>query len=92
MGFLAERLKVHLREQGISDYIVSAVFADGVDDVVDLALRAEKLAAFLATEDGGNLLAAYRRANGIVEKAGIEAGSVNADLLQNDEEKTSPKR
>ena len=91
MGFLAERLKVHLREQGISHDIVSAVFADGGDDVVDLALRAEKLAAFLATEDGGNLLAAYRRANGIVEKAGMEAGSVNADLLQNDEEKNLAK-
>ncbi len=91
MGFLAERLKVHLREQGISHDIVSAVFADGGDDVVDLALRAEKLAAFLATEDGGNLLAAYRRANGIIEKADAEAGSVNADLLQNDEEKNLAK-
>ena len=50
--------------------LISAVFAAGEeDDLVRLLARVDALNAFLATEDGRNLLTAYRRASNIV---GIE--------------------
>jgi glycyl-tRNA synthetase beta chain len=71
LEFFADRLKVHLREQGVRHDLVAAVFAlGGEDDLVRLLARVEALAAFLATEDGANLVTAYRRAANIV---GIEA-------------------
>jgi glycyl-tRNA synthetase beta chain len=69
-AFLADRLKVHLRERGVRHDVVAAAFAVGVeDDLVRLIARAEALQAFLDSEDGRNLLTAYRRASSIV---GIE--------------------
>ncbi|MDC0148717.1 glycine--tRNA ligase subunit beta, partial [Alphaproteobacteria bacterium] len=81
MSFIGERLKVYLRDRGIGHDVVNAVFADGGDDVVALIARAEKLAAFLATDDGNNLLAAYRRAQGICAKADKGNGHIQQDLL-----------
>jgi glycyl-tRNA synthetase beta chain len=81
MGFVGDRLKVFLRDRGINHDVVSAIFADGNDDVVALIGRAEKLADFLATDDGRNLLAAYRRADGICAKAEGLDGTVNVALL-----------
>ena len=50
--------------------VVAAVFAiGGEDDLVRLIARAEALQAFLDSEDGRNLVVAYRRASSIV---GIE--------------------
>ncbi|WGF89462.1 glycine--tRNA ligase subunit beta [Marinivivus vitaminiproducens] len=66
-SFMADRLKVHLRERGIRHDLVSAAFAVGQDDdFVRLIARIEALQAFLATDDGANLLTAYRRAGNIV--------------------------
>jgi glycyl-tRNA synthetase beta chain len=70
LAFFADRLKVHLRERGVRHDLVSAVFAvGGEDDLVRLLARVDALQAFLDTEDGRNLLTAYRRASSIV---GIE--------------------
>jgi len=67
LDFFADRLKVHLREQGVRHDLVSAVFAlGGEDDLVRLLARVEALKDFLASEDGANLLTAYRRAANIV--------------------------
>ena len=67
LDFFADRLKVHLREQGVRHDLVSAVFAlGGEDDLVRLLARVEALAAFIASEDGANLVTAYRRASNIV--------------------------
>jgi glycyl-tRNA synthetase beta chain len=88
LGFVAERLKVHLRGQGISHDVVNAVFALGSDDVVELAAKAAQLKAFLGSEDGGNLKAAYTRANGICAKAKHENAQIDASLLSAPEEKT----
>jgi glycyl-tRNA synthetase beta chain len=67
LDFFADRLKVHLREAGVRHDLVSAVFALGnEDDLVRLMARVEALAAFLASDDGANLLIAYRRAANIV--------------------------
>ena len=65
-GFLAERLKVMLREQGARHDLVDAVFALGDDDLVRVMRRVEALGRFLETEDGANLLAGQKRAGNIL--------------------------
>ncbi|MEQ8195362.1 MAG: glycine--tRNA ligase subunit beta [Rhodospirillales bacterium] len=67
LAFFADRLKVHLREQGVRHDLISAVFAlGGEDDLVRLLARVEALQGFLATDDGANLLTANKRAGNIV--------------------------
>jgi glycyl-tRNA synthetase beta chain len=65
-AFLAERLKVLLREQGARHDLVDAVFALGDDDIVRILRRVEALGRFLATQDGANLLAGHKRAVNIL--------------------------
>jgi glycyl-tRNA synthetase beta chain len=67
MSFIADRLKVHLRDEGISHDHIEAIFVlSGEDDLVRLLERVRALAAFVESEDGSNLLIAYRRAANIV--------------------------
>ena len=67
LDFFADRLKVHLRDQGIRHDFVNAVFSAGnEDDLLRLLARVDALAEFLRSDDGANLLAAYRRAVNIV--------------------------
>jgi glycyl-tRNA synthetase beta chain len=67
VAFFADRLKVHLREQGVRHDLVTAVFSvSGEDDLVRLVSRVAALAPFLRSDDGANLLTAYRRAANIV--------------------------
>jgi glycyl-tRNA synthetase beta chain len=70
MEFFADRLKAHMREKGVRHDLVSAVFAQGRqggdDDLVRLMARIEAVKAFLDSDDGANLLIAYRRAANIV--------------------------
>ncbi len=66
LAFLADRLKVQLREQGKRHDLVDAVFALGDDDLVRIVARVEALDAFLKTEAGVNLLAGYKRAANIL--------------------------
>ena len=77
LAFLADRLKVYLRDQGIRHDVIDACFQlGGQDDLVLLVARVRALQDFLATEDGANLLAGYRRASNILEeeekKDGVE--------------------
>ena len=68
LAFFADRLKVHLREKGVKHDHIDAVFAlGGEDDLVRLLARVEALADFLGSDDGGNLLTAYRRAANILK-------------------------
>lgn len=93
MEFFADRLKVHLKEKGVRHDLVNAVFALGdEDDLVRLLARVDALGDFLGSDDGANLLVAYRRAANIVrieeKKDGISyAGPADAAQLQQDEEK-----
>jgi len=95
LAFLADRLKVQLRDQGKRHDLVDAVFALGDDDLVRIVARVEALDAFLKTEDGANLLAGYKRAANILaaeEKKGKwsadeAAGQVDAKLLAEPAEK-----
>ncbi|MEQ1783087.1 MAG: glycine--tRNA ligase subunit beta [Hyphomonadaceae bacterium] len=66
LAFFADRLKVHLREQGARHDLIDAVFALGEDDLVLIVKRVEALGEFLASEDGKNLLAGYKRAANIL--------------------------
>ncbi|MEL6218814.1 MAG: glycine--tRNA ligase subunit beta, partial [Pseudomonadota bacterium] len=77
IGFLADRLKVVLRDEGIRHDVIDACFQlGGEDDLVLLVARVRALQAFLGTEDGANLLGGYNRASNILEaeekKDGVE--------------------
>ena len=79
--FMADRLKVQQREAGVRHDLIDAVFAlGGEDDLVRLLARVHALQAFVATEDGANLLAGYKRAANILKaegKTGWEADTQN---------------
>ena len=67
LGFLADRLKVHLRARGVRHDLIAAVFAPGgEDDLVRLLARVAALEGFLRSADGANLLSAHKRARNIV--------------------------
>ena len=77
LDFFADRLKAHLRDKGVRHDLVSAVFALGdEDDLVRLMARVEALATFVASDDGANLLVAYRRAANIVRIEEKKDGAV----------------
>jgi glycyl-tRNA synthetase beta chain len=80
-AFFADRLKVLLRDQGKRHDLVDAVFALGDDDLVRIVRRVEALDAFLATDDGANLLAGHRRASNIL-KAEAKKGEVPVGMVQ----------
>jgi glycyl-tRNA synthetase beta chain len=68
LDFFADRLKVALREKGVRHDLIDAVFAlGGEDDLVRLLARVEALNSFIESDDGKNLLVAYRRAANIVK-------------------------
>jgi len=95
--FVADRLKVQLREQGARHDLVDAVFSlPGQDDVVAIVQRVEALGKFLDSDDGKNLLAGTKRAANIIriEEKRDNASytdAPDASLLQQDEEKALAK-
>ncbi|WP_417232855.1 glycine--tRNA ligase subunit beta [Brevundimonas sp.] len=84
LAFFADRLKVLLRDQGKRHDLVDAVFALGDDDLVRIVRRVEALDAFLATDDGANLLAGNKRAANILraeaKKGPLPTGERQPDL------------
>ncbi|MGH6826077.1 glycine--tRNA ligase subunit beta [Methyloceanibacter sp.] len=66
LAFFADRLKVHLRDQGARHDLVDAVFALGGDDLLMIVRRVEALGSFLDTEDGEHLLTGTKRAINIL--------------------------
>ncbi|NIA70221.1 glycine--tRNA ligase subunit beta [Pelagibius litoralis] len=92
LTFLADRLKVVLRDQGVRHDLITAVLArGGEDDLVRLLARVEALKSFLDSDDGANLLVAYRRAANIVrieEKKDKRRydGQVKAEIADQPEE------
>ncbi len=81
VAFFADRLKVLLRDQGKRHDLVDAVFALGDDDLVRIVRRVEALDGFLATDDGANLLAGYKRASNIL-KAEEKKGAVPTGMVE----------
>ncbi|MCF8486498.1 MAG: glycine--tRNA ligase subunit beta [Rhodobacteraceae bacterium] len=91
--FLHERLKVFLKDQNTRHDVIDACLAmPGNCDLTLLVKRAQALQATLATEDGANLVAGFKRANNILtqaeEKDGVEY-SYGADpkFAETDEER-----
>ena len=75
LAFFHDRLKVHLRDEGIRHDVIDASLAmPGNDDLTLLVRRAEALAAFLKTDDGENLLQGFKRANNILTQAEARDG------------------
>jgi glycyl-tRNA synthetase beta chain len=78
LGFIVDRLKVLLRDEGAPHDLCEAAFALGDDDLVRTVARVRALEQFLATEDGANLLAGYKRAANILgaeaKKAPLPSG------------------
>ncbi|GAA0193436.1 glycyl-tRNA synthetase beta chain [Brevundimonas nasdae] len=93
LAFFVDRLTVLLRDRGQRHDLVAAVFALGDDDLVRIVRRVEALAAFLATDDGANLLAGYKRASNILraeEKKGpVPTGMVRTGLPNQPEPETA---
>ncbi|WP_159601064.1 glycine--tRNA ligase subunit beta [Starkeya nomas] len=93
LAFFADRLKVHLREQGARHDLVDAVFAlPDQDDLLLVVKRVEALGRFLSTDDGRNLLAGAKRAANILrieeKKDGVSYdGGVDLVLLHEPEER-----
>ena len=81
LPFFADRLKVLLRDQGQRHDLVDAVFALGDDDLARIVRRVEALSAFLATDDGANLLAGYKRATNIL-RAEAKKGELPTGMVQ----------
>ena len=67
-AFFADRLKVYLRDKGARHDLIDAVYGAGdQDDLLMVVRRVDALGDFLATEDGKNLLAGFRRAANILK-------------------------
>ena len=75
--FLIERLKVQQKEAGVRHDMIDAVVAvETGGDNVRMAKRVKALQCFVETEDGTNLLVAYKRAANILKKEKWDAPGV----------------
>jgi glycyl-tRNA synthetase beta chain len=78
--FMADRLKVQLREQGARHDLVDSVFALKGDDLALIVKRVEALSKFLATDDGATLLVGVRRATNILRDEEKKEGRSHAGI------------
>ena len=68
LSFIADRLKVYLRDRDKRHDLIDAVFGlPGQDDFALMVKRVDALSHFLNTDDGENLLAGTKRANSILK-------------------------
>lgn len=67
LSFFADRLKVYLRDDGIRhDHIEAVIGLQSMWNLVEIVARVHSLGMFLSSDDGTNLLVAYRRATNIL--------------------------
>ena len=70
LAFFHDRLKVHLRAEGLRHDVIDACLAmPGNDDLTLLVKRARALSEVLDTDDGANLIQGFKRANNILTQA-----------------------
>lgn len=84
LRFIEERLKVALRDEGYKHDHAEAAFATvGTTEIFidQLVARLKALDGFLATDDGANLLAGYKRASNIL-KAEEKKGAVPVGMVE----------
>ena len=96
LSFIADRMKVTLKDRGLRHDWIAAVFEAGAsmdDDLVRVTKRVEALRDFVGTDSGADLLAGYRRAANILRaeakkaKGELAVGSVDASLFEEPAEK-----
>ncbi|MEP0234122.1 glycine--tRNA ligase subunit beta [Roseibium sp.] len=76
LSFFADRLKVHLKDEGARHDLIDAVFAlGGQDDLLMVVKRVEALGKFVASDDGANLAAGYKRAVNILRAEEKKGGA-----------------
>ena len=98
LAFFDDRLRVHLRDLGYRhDLVNAALSAHTEHELVGLFERVEALDCFLESDDGANLLTAYRRAANILrieeKKDGVRyKGHADSKLFDQDEERVLHKR
>ncbi|MGR3620377.1 MAG: glycine--tRNA ligase subunit beta, partial [Roseovarius sp.] len=94
IAFLHDRLKVHLKGEGLRHDVIDACLAmPNNDDLTLLVHRARALGDFLKTDDGENLLQGFKRANNILtqaeDKDGVEYSfGADAKFAETAEERT----
>ncbi len=80
LAFFEDRLKVHLRADGVRHDLVAASFAlAGQDDLVLILNRVSALSELVESDDGKNLLAASKRGGNILAKEEKKDGTVFSD-------------
>jgi len=93
-GFIGERLKVQMRDQGARhDLVDSVVGLPQQNDILMIVRRIDALGSFLETEDGRNLMSGVKRALNILKKEedrdGVAyEGRVEEPFLKEAQEKT----
>ncbi|TAL40194.1 MAG: glycine--tRNA ligase subunit beta [Alphaproteobacteria bacterium] len=94
MQFFTERLKVALRDQGVRHDLIDAVLAANaeIDKFTETHALILALKDFLATDNGANLITAYKRGANILrieEKKDAKryGGDVNIEMLSEQPEK-----
>lgn len=89
LGFFTDRLKVALKDQGLRFDLIDAVLSGDTtqDDVLEVSNLIAALAGFVDTENGKNLLAAYKRGANILkieekkDKTQYSGKNIDAPLL-----------
>ena len=83
--FIADRLKVYLRDKGHRHDQIDAVLTYGEgylqDDLVLIVAKLTALEAFLKTDDGANLAAGYKRAANILKAEGKKGDLPGGDAV-----------
>ena len=95
LGFFTDRLKVALKDQGLRFDLIDAVLSGDTtqDDVLEVSNLIAALAGFVDTENGKNLLAAYKRGANILkieekkDKTQYSGKNIDASLLAEAPEK-----
>lgn len=84
--FFIDRLRVHLKETGSRhDFIEAVLSGFKSDDLSRIKYRVETIESFASTEDGKNLLTAYRRAANILRIEEKKDGKEYSDPPSRDE-------
>ena len=91
-AFFRERVEFYLRETlGLDFDVVNAVLAAGIDDIADVAARAQALSAVRGSDDFRAISAAFKRSKNILRQANHDAPaavSVKPGLLSDPAEQS----
>lgn len=89
-SFIVSRIYHQQRGTGVRNDLVTAVYALGDADLVRLLARVRALQAFIASEDGANLLPGYKRAANILAIEAKRDGVARFDAVTADASPLTP--